>query len=98
VDLCRGHDGCPPRPFKSFSPNVFVEGFELVREQDRLRDHGCPQHVPHAAVIRLGFQSVKANGLPVGYVGATVSCPSGQVNTGRPSVKVGAGHELKLAT
>ena len=96
VDLCRGHDACAPRAFATFSPNVLAEGFEVLREGDRLLDHGCPEHEPHSAVIRRGFQTVKVNDLPVGYVGATVTCPSGVVNTGRPSVKVAAGSTIRL--
>ncbi len=95
VDLCRGHDSCPPRAFATFSPNVFAEGFEVVREHDRLQDHGCPNHPPHGAVIHRGFPTVKVNGQPIGYVGAGVSCPSGEVSTGRPSVTVAAGESLR---
>jgi uncharacterized Zn-binding protein involved in type VI secretion len=91
VDLCRGHDACPKRPFDSFSPNVFVEGFEIVREGDRLQPHGCSKHPPHGAVVRQGWPNVYANGLRIGFVGATVSCPSREVVTGRPSVHVGGG-------
>jgi uncharacterized Zn-binding protein involved in type VI secretion len=96
VDLCRGHDACPPRAFATFSVDVFAEGFEVVRQEDQLQDHGCPVHVPHGAIIRRGFQTVKVNGHPVGYVGATVSCPSGEVNTGRPSVKIAEGAVIRL--
>jgi uncharacterized Zn-binding protein involved in type VI secretion len=96
VDLCMGHDACRPRPFHSFSPNVIVEGFEVVRERDALIPHGCPDHPPHAAIITRGWQSVKINGAPIGYIGATVSCPSGEVATGRISVRVGDGHRIRL--
>jgi len=91
VDLCRGHDACPPRAFTSFSPNVTAEGFEVTREGDSLHDHGCPEHPPHGAVVRRGYPSVYANRRRVAYAGATVTCPSGEVATGRPSVKLGEG-------
>ena len=95
VDLCRGHDACPPRPFSSFSNNVFAEGFEVSRQTDGFVAHGCPQHVPHGASVTRGYATVYANQLPVAYIGASVSCPSGVVNTGRPSVFVGEGGRIK---
>ncbi|MEM1034124.1 MAG: PAAR domain-containing protein [Myxococcota bacterium] len=91
VDLCRGHDACPPRAFQSFSPNVFAEGFEVTREGDAFHPHGCPVHPPHGAVVRRGYPSVFVNRRRVAYIGATVTCPSGEVATGRPSVRLGDG-------
>jgi len=96
VDLCAGHDACQPRPFHSFSPNVFVEGFEVARETDTFQNHGCPQHVPHSAVVSHGYSTVTANGFRLAYVGAAVTCPSNVVGTGRPSVLVGEGARIKL--
>lgn len=95
VDLCAGHDACSPRPFSSFSPNVSAEGFEVTRETDSLQNHGCPQHAPHGAIVTQGYPTVTANGLRVAYVGAPVSCPSGVVETGRPSVLIGEGARIK---
>ena len=97
VDLCSGHDACRPRPFESFSPNVIAEGFEVTRERDALQPHGCSQHPPHGAVVRRGFATVTVNGERVAYVGATVTCPSNVVATGRPSVWVGEGARITLA-
>ena len=94
VDLCQGHDACPPRAFPEFSHNVTCEGFEIVREGDSLYDHGCPDHPPHGAVITAGWPNVYANGQRIGYVGASVSCPSEVVDTGRPSVRVGDGYAI----
>jgi uncharacterized Zn-binding protein involved in type VI secretion len=96
VDLCQGHDACAPRPFQSFSTNVLAEGFEISRETDSFQTHGCPAHVPHSAVVSHGWQSVKVNGHPIAYVGATVTCPSNVVGTGRVSVLVGEGARIKL--
>lgn len=96
VDLCQGHDACPPRAFVSFSPNVTAEGFEVTRETDTFHDHGCPDHVPHTAVVRRGWATVWANGLRIAYVGAPVTCPSEVVDTGRPSVMVGEGARLRF--
>jgi uncharacterized Zn-binding protein involved in type VI secretion/predicted double-glycine peptidase len=93
VDLCKGHDGCPPRAFAAYnySSNVFAEGFEVAREGDSLHPHGCPKHPPHAAKVTAGYPSVTVNGKRVAYVGACVDCASQIVNTGRPSVKLGEG-------
>ena len=96
VDLCQGHDACPPRPFAWYSPDVTAEGFEVARETDTLQPHGCPQHVPHGAVVSRGWQSVRVNGQPIAYVGATVTCPSNVVATGRVSVLVGEGGRVRL--
>ncbi len=96
VDLCQGHDACPPRPFSSFSPNVTAEGFEVTRETDSFQSHGCPAHVPHGAVVSQGYPSVYVNGQRLAYVGASVTCPSSIVGTGRPSVLVGGGDKIKL--
>ncbi len=96
VDVCAGHDACPPRPFESFSPNVFAEGFEVARETDSFQSHGCSQHSPHGAEVTRGHPSVHVNGLRVAYIGASVSCPSAIVGTGRPSVLVGEGARISL--
>ena len=89
VDLCEGHDACAPRELASYSADVTVEGFEVARQEDALKEHGCPQHPPHAAVITAGWQTVTVNNRPIGCVGAGVSCPSGVMSTGRPTVTVG---------
>ncbi|MEZ4296370.1 MAG: PAAR domain-containing protein [Polyangiaceae bacterium] len=95
VDLCKGHDACSPRPFAEHSPNVFAETFEVTREGDAFQDHGCPDHVPHSAVVTQGWQSVLVNQKPITVVGSSVSCPSGEVGTGRPTVLVGEGWRLR---
>ncbi len=89
VDLCEGHDACAPRPFATFSPDVTAETFAVVRQGDSLEEHGCSKHPPHGAVVSYAFQRVTVNGEPIAVVGSTVSCPSGTVGTGRPTVKVG---------
>ncbi|MFO0759339.1 MAG: hypothetical protein U0359_22795 [Byssovorax sp.] len=78
-------------PFVTFSPDVTAETFEVVRQGDSLEEHGCSRHPPHGAVVSYAYQSVRVNGEPIAVVGATVSCPSGTVGTGRPTVKVGEG-------
>jgi uncharacterized Zn-binding protein involved in type VI secretion len=96
VDLCRGHDACAQRPFATYSPNVTAETFPVTREGDSFEDHGCGQHPPHSAVVRYGWQTVFANGKPVAFVGAAITCPSIAVGTGRTSVMVGEGGQVRL--
>lgn len=96
VDLCHGHDGCSPRPFSTWSPNVTVETFPAAREGDAFEEHGCPQHPPHGAVVGYGWQTVLVNGRPVAVVTSTVTCASAVVGTGRPSVLVGEGARIAL--
>ncbi|MEP7120984.1 MAG: PAAR domain-containing protein [Byssovorax sp.] len=96
VDLCSGHDACAPRPFATFSANVFAETFEVARQGDSLQEHACSSHPPHAAVVTHAWQNVLANGSPLAVIGSTVSCPSATLGTGRPSVLVGEGQKLQL--
>ncbi|MBW2529441.1 MAG: PAAR domain-containing protein [Deltaproteobacteria bacterium] len=91
VDLCEGHDDCPPRAFVTFSETVTAEGFEVVCVGDQLHEHSCAEHDAHGAVVERGSARVCANGLPVACVGSKVSCDSERLATGRPSVVVGGG-------
>jgi uncharacterized Zn-binding protein involved in type VI secretion len=95
VDLCQGHDACAPRPFSSFSPDVFAETFEVTRQGDTFQSHGCPEHVPHGAEVTQGWSKVFVNGSPITVIGSSVSCPSSVVGTGRPTVLVGEGARIK---
>lgn len=95
VDLCQGHDACSPRSFASHSPDVFAETFEVTRQGDALQEHGCPDHPPHGAVVSQAWQNVLVNGRPITVIGSAVSCPSGVVGTGRPTVLVGEGRRLR---
>lgn len=95
VDLCNGHDACAPRPFAEHSPDVFAETFEVTREGDGFVPHGCPDHVPHGAVVTRAWPTVLVNGKPITVIGSEVSCPSGVVGTGRPSVLVGEGSRIR---
>jgi uncharacterized Zn-binding protein involved in type VI secretion len=89
VDVCSGHDACPPRAFSSWSPDTEIENIAVTREGDSFVPHGCPVHVPHSAVVSAGYSTVEVNNKPVAYVGASVSCPSPIVATGRATVTVG---------
>lgn len=96
VDLCQGHDACAPRPFSSHSPNVTCEGFQATRQGDSFEEHGCSEHPSHSAVVGYGWQTVLVNQRPVACVTATVTCPSSAVGTGRPSVLVGEGAQIRF--
>ncbi len=89
IDVCAGHDACPPRSLASYSPDVTAEGIEIARQDDNLVGHGCSVHPPHGATVSYGWQSVTVNNRPIAHVGASVSCPSGVLSTGRRSVTVG---------
>ncbi|HHH29582.1 MAG TPA: hypothetical protein ENK57_14720 [Polyangiaceae bacterium] len=89
VDVCSGHDACPSRPFSSWSPDTEVENIPVTREGDSFQPHGCAVHPPHSAVVSAGSPTVEVNGRRVAYVGASVSCPSPIVATGRSTVTVG---------
>ncbi len=96
VDRCSGHDACSPRDFAEHSADVFAEGFEVTREGDTLKAHGCDAHPPHGADVTRGYLSVTANGRRVAYIGASVDCASRTVATGRPSVRLGEGASLTV--
>ena len=96
VDLCQGHDGCAPRPFTTWSPNVSAETFSVARQGDSFEPHGCSQHPAHGAIVGYGWQTVLVNQQPVACVTATVTCASNRVKTGRPSVLVGEGALIVL--
>ncbi len=96
VDLRCGHDACSPRSFASASPNVTMEMFRAARERDAFKDHGCSRHPPHGAVVGYGWQTVLVNQRPVACVTATVTCPSATIATGRPSVLVGEGSQIRF--
>jgi uncharacterized Zn-binding protein involved in type VI secretion len=95
VDVCQGHDACAPRSFATHSPNVLAESFEVTRQGDELAPHGCPEHPPHGAVVAQACPTVLVNGRPIAVIGSTVTCPSGIVATGRPTVLVNEGKRLR---
>lgn len=89
VDLCRGHDACPPRPFETSSPNVFAEGIRVAREGDTFKAHSCSSHTPHSATVVAACPTVFANGRRIAVIGSLVDCPSVKVGTGRATVFAG---------
>ena len=81
VDTCTGHDACPPRKAVEGSPDVFLDGYAVVRLGDKWEAHGCPVHPPHAGHVAQASSEVTVNGLPVVRVGDPLDC-GGVVQTG----------------
>ena len=86
-DLGLDHDGYPPTPVITGSPNVLVDGKPVVRVGDQLAMHSKPFHPPHPRVIASGSSTVMINGMPAAITGGDVAC--GGVTVGSGSVVVG---------
>lgn len=88
VDICTGHDACPPRKAVEGSPDVFLEGYAVVRQGDLWESHGCPAHPPHQGRVLQASDEVIVNGLPVVRVGDPLDC-GGNVQTGCEALYAG---------
>ena len=87
-DLTAGHDGFPPRPSISASPNVTCNNIAVVRLNDSYDVHCNIVPVCHVGVLSTGSGTVTVNGLPLGRVGDSVSCGD-TVAEGSPNVVCG---------
>jgi uncharacterized Zn-binding protein involved in type VI secretion len=74
-DICSGHGCWHPRPSKSASLNVFVNGRGAVRVTDLYMIHCCYIKCHPGNLIK-GSLTVFANGLPIGRIGDWVNCGS----------------------
>jgi uncharacterized Zn-binding protein involved in type VI secretion len=90
VDICTGHDACPPRKAIEGSPDVFLEGHAVVRLGDAWDTHGCPAHSPHKGKVVQASDEVTVNGLPVVRIGDPLDCGS-KVKTGSDLLYAGGG-------
>ena len=90
VDICTGHDACPPRKAIEGSPDVFLEGHAVVRLGDLWETHGCPAHSPHKGKVIQASDEVTVNGLPVVRIGDPLDCGS-KVKTGSDALYAGGG-------
>ena len=90
VDVCTGHDACPPRKAVEGSPDVFLEGHAVVRLGDAWETHGCPAHPPHKGHVAQASDEVTVNGLPVVRIGDPLDC-GGKVKTGSDGLYAGGG-------
>jgi uncharacterized Zn-binding protein involved in type VI secretion len=88
VDVCTGHDACPPRKAIEGSPDVFLDGHAVVRLGDLWESHGCPAHTPHKGRVVQASSEVTVNGLPVVRVGDPLDC-GGTVKTGCEALYAG---------
>jgi len=68
------------------SPNVFVNGFAVVRHGDRVVSHGVPPHTPKPAMIA-GSKNFYVNSILVVNQGDLAVC--GHAITGSDNVFVG---------
>lgn len=89
-DLGTDHEGFPPTPVISGSPNVFIDGKPVARVGDQLAPHSKPKHPPHPRTITSGSSTVFINGMPVAVTGGEISC--GGVTIGSGTVIVGDTH------
>jgi uncharacterized Zn-binding protein involved in type VI secretion len=90
VDICTGHDACPPRKAVEGSPDVFLEGHAVVRLGDLWDTHGCSAHSPHKGKVIQASDEVTVNGLPVVRIGDPLDCGS-KVKTGSADLYAGGG-------
>ena len=87
-DLGTDHEGFPPTPIVSGSPDVMIDGLPAARLGDPLAPHAKPKHAPHARQIAAGAATVFVNGKPLAITGSAVDC--GGVIIGSGSVIVGS--------
>ena len=64
IDVCTGHDGFDPRPAVTGSPDVFCDGYPVVRVGDQWMVH-TDHHSSHDGQGIGGSSTVFCNGLPV---------------------------------
>lgn len=86
-DIGTDHDGFPPTPVTSGSPNVLVDGKPVARAGDPLEPHAKPKHPPHPRTIVSGSSTVFINGRPAALTGGSIDC--GGVTIGSGSVIIG---------
>ncbi len=86
-DLGSDHQGFPPTPVISGSPDVLIDGKPVARVGDALAPHSKPKHSPHPRTIAAGSATVLINGMPAAVTGGAIDC--GGVTIGSGSVIVG---------
>lgn len=87
TDKCTGHGCFPPRRPSSWSPNVYVNGKQVVRQGDTLKKHCCPDHGCHGGKY-LGSGKVMANGRAIQLKGDPIDCGS-RCNNSSGTVSIG---------
>ena len=87
-DLTAGHDGFPPRPSITASPDVTCNNIPVVRVTDGYAIHCNAIPICHDGILAVGSPTVTVNNLPLGRVGDPVSCGD-TVAEGSPDVLCG---------
>lgn len=81
-----GKCGKPPTTPTSWSPNVFAEGLNVLRQSDTWKEHCTTDcHTPTQAE---GSATVFANGLPLARVGDSMDCGD-EIASGAGTVNAG---------
>ncbi|SMS01775.1 PAAR motif protein [Vibrio mangrovi] len=86
-DTGTAHDGFPPTPVTSGSPDVFMDGIPAARVGDPLAPHAKPNHPPHGREISSGSSTVMINHKPAALTGGSVNC--GGITMGSGTVNIG---------
>jgi len=87
-DIGSEHNGFPPTPIISGSPDVTINGKPAARVGDSLAPHSKPKNGTHGRSIAAGSSSVTINGRPAGRVGDAISC-GGVISNGSANVTIG---------
>jgi len=72
-DATSGHGCFPPTIPSGWSPDVFVNGKNVVRNGDGIVPHGCPVCPPHGGSY-VGSHTVFINGKDCQVAGDPISC------------------------
>ena len=75
-DVCSGHGCYPPRAPSSWSPDVFANTHNVLRQTDTYVPHCCAVCSDHGGSIAAGSSTVFANGLQLARTGDPVDCGS----------------------
>lgn len=81
-DLGTDHEGFPPTPVISGSPNVLMDGKPVARVGDPLAIHSKPKHSPHPRAVAAGEPTVLINGIPVAITGGAITCGGVTIGSG----------------
>ncbi len=86
TSVCNGGCGAPPAPAASWSPNVFANGRNVVRQGDAFVPHSIPPL--HGRVVASGSSTVYVNGRQAARIGDPLTCGA-SIATGSPDVYMG---------
>jgi uncharacterized Zn-binding protein involved in type VI secretion len=75
-DVCTGHGCYPPRVPAAWSPDVFANAQNVMRQGDPYVSHGCAVCAPHGGNIAVGSGTVFANAKQLARTGDPIDCGS----------------------